>query len=641
MSRFFRNQEVELLAPVGTFEIFDDVIRSGADAVYLGGKILNMRMHRKDYNLTNQEIENAIKFAHSLNKKVYITVNNLFSQHDLEAAKDYLLFLKEVKPDALIIQDFSVLDLVKSLNIDIPLHSSVMMNVHNIATINALKNLGVTRIVASREMDLKTVKLLQAQTSIEFEYFTHGDMCIVHGAQCLYSGVLFGKSSNRGLCMKPCRWNFAIKKDGKLYPSEYPMAVKDMYMYEHIPEMIDAGIVSFKIEGRMRDSDYLISLINNYSDAINRYIDDPICYDRKKGSKVLYERRKRDLSTGYAFGKPGLSNINRRYEGTGVFYSHGKVFSNPVEEIEISEQRINEIKSTLNENIAPNNKPYLSVKVNNYIQAKMAIEENVDLIYLSGDVFIPDKPFSKNEILDLICSKKNSKIYLCLPRMMSEKDFAEYQHLLQKNALSIDGLVVTNLGAIQEFNNLGIELVGDYCMNIYNNKAANFFKQQGLSVSTLSIEAPLKDVMHTVMHSDMPIELIAHGSPVVMYLEHDLYENTKILDPIKDENNKHFDNNVLTLVDDKGFEHPVFKDNKERNHVLLYKDICYLPILKELYDTGVTRFRIEGCHYNVSELKSIIKIYKRALENLNNCKELYDALKPIHAGFTLGSFQFD
>lgn len=154
MSRFFRNQEVELLAPVGTFEIFDNIIRSGADAVYLGGKILNMRMHRKDY----------------------------------------LLFLNEVRPDALIVQDFSVLDLVKGLNIDIPLHSSVMMNVHNIATINALKDLGVTRIVASREMDLKTVKLLQAQTSIEFEYFTHGDMCIAHGAQCLYKETAWIKS---------------------------------------------------------------------------------------------------------------------------------------------------------------------------------------------------------------------------------------------------------------------------------------------------------------------------------------------------------------------------------------------------------------------------------------------------------------
>ena len=645
MSRFFCNQEVELLAPVGTFEIFDKVIRSGADAVYLGGKILNMRMHRKNYNLSNQEIEKAVNIAHSLNKKIYITVNNLFSQQDIEAAKDYLLFLNEIKPDALIIQDFSMFDLVKSLNISIPLHSSVMMNVHNIATINTLKALGVTRIVASREMDLKTVKLLKSQTNIEFEYFTHGDMCIAHGAQCLYSGVLFGKSSNRGLCMKPCRWNFTIKKDGKLYPSEYPMAVKDMYMYEHIPEMIDAGIVSFKIEGRMRDSDYLINLINCYSDAIDRYIDDPICYDRKKDSEFLFENRKRDLSTGYAFGKPGLSNINRRYEGTGVFYSHGKVFSNPVEEIEISEGRIDEIKNILKENKEQNKKqnkkPSLSVKVNNYIQAKMAIEENVDSIYLSGDVFTPDKPFSKKEVFDLTSNKNKSKIYLCLPRMMSEKDFTEYQHILEKNTLGLDGLVVTNLGAVQMFKSLGIELVGDYCMNTYNHKAANFFKQKGLSLSTLSIEVPLKDAQYTITHSDVPIELVVHGSPVVMYQEHDLYENTEVLNPIRNESNRYIDNNVLVLVDDKGFEHPVFRDNKDRNHVLLYKDICYLPILKELYDIGVARFRIEGCHYSVDNLRSIIKTYKNALENLDKCKELYDSLKPVHAGFTLGSFQFD
>lgn len=641
MSRTFNNKEVELLAPAGTFEIFKKVIKSGADAVYFGGKKLNMRMHRKDYNLTNEEILEAISIAHSLNKKVYVTVNNLFNQQDLLDAIEFLKFLEEAGPDALIIQDFSILELINELNLNLNLHSSVMMNVHNLETIKVLRSLGVTRIVASRDMDLKTINSLHKQTDMEFEYFTHGDMCIAHGAQCLYSSTLFGKSSNRGLCMKPCRWNFTIKKDGFIYPTEYPMAVKDMYMYEHLPEMIEAGVVSFKIEGRMRDSDYLIQLINYYSDAIDRYIDDPICYARRKNAQNIHENRKRDLSTGYAFGKPGLENINRRYEGTGKFYSTGKVFSNPIEEWELSEKRIKEIKEKLQKSPNTFEKPILSVKVNSYEQAKVAIEEGIDAIYLSGEVFEPNRPFSKKEIIDLTKNKKDSKIYLALPRMMDEDDFSKYSHLLNQNNLGLDGLIVTNLGAIHRFKELGLELIGDYCLNIYNHKAAGFYKDQGLSSATLSVEAPLLDAKETIDKSTLPIELIVHGSPIVMYLEHDLYENTQVLSPTGKADNRYAPNHVLVLVDDKGYEHPVYRDTRGRNHMIMYKDLCYLPILKELHALGVKRFRIEGSHYNLATLRNILRIYKKALVDLTKCDELFASLQSTHSGFTLGAFQFD
>lgn len=641
MSRYFNNQEVELLAPAGTFDIFKKVIHSGADAVYFGGKILNMRMHKKDHNFSDEEIIEAIKIAHSLNKKVYITFNNMFDQKDLNDAVEYLKFLESAAPDALIIQDLSVLELINELNLNLTLHSSIMMNVHNLETIKLLRGNGITRVVASRDMDLKTIKALHAKTDMEFEYFVHGDMCVAHGAQCLYSGMLFGKSSNRGLCMKPCRWNFSIKKDGFIYDTEYPMAVKDMCMYEHIPELIDAGVVSFKIEGRMRDSDYLINLINYYSDSIDRYIDDPLSYDRKKESDKIYETRKRDLSTGYAFGKPGLKNINRRYEGTGIFYSHGKVFSKPIDETEINENRISIIKETLNKNCSSSKKPTLSVKVNSYEQANIAIKQCVDAIYLSCDVFEPNKPFSKKEIIDITSNKKSTRIYLALPRMMDESDFNKYSQLLNYNTLGLDGLVVTNLGALNKFKDLDLELIGDYCLNIYNQKATDFYMKQGLSSATISVESPLNNTIKTISQSPIPTEMIVHGSPVVIYLEHDLYENITSAEHCGFENNKYVSTNTLVLVDDKGNEHPVYRDNKGRNHMTLYKDLCYLPFLKELNNIGLNRFRIEGCHYKPNDLKQIIITYKEAINDLNRCNELYKSLPPTFAGFTLGSLQFN
>ena len=572
MSRYFNNQAVELLAPVGNFEIFKEVIHSGADAVYLGGKIFNMRMHRKDFNFTNEELEEAIKIAHSLKKKIYITVNNLLSSYDLTQAEDYLRYLEKLGPDALIVQDMSVIDLIRTLGLNLNIHSSVMMNVHNFETIKALEELGVTRVVTSRDIDLKTIKQFSVRTNMEFEYFVHGDMCVAHGAQCLYSGILFGKSGNRGLCMKPCRWGYKINKEGQQYDTTFPMAVKDMYMYEHIPELIEAGVVSFKIEGRMRDASYLVDLINYYSDAIDRYIDDPISYNRKKHAKELFENRKRDFSTAYAFGNPGLSNINERYEGTGKFYSTGKVFSNPVDEFDIKEERVSEIKDILSLDEVKINKPELTVKVNNYEAAMLAINEGVDKIYLSGEVFEPDAPFTKEEIINITKSKKNSKIYLGLPRMMFEDDFSKYNHLLRNNDLGIDGLLVTNLGAISKFKDLGLELVGDYSLNIYNALSANFYKNLGLEMATLSCESPVNNTKDSLLNSDLDLEIIVNGSPVVMYMSHDLYENTNVINPSGVVDRKFNDKKVLLLIDDKGNEHPVYRDNTGKNHMLLSKE---------------------------------------------------------------------
>lgn len=212
MARYFNGREVELLAPAGTFEIFKEVIQSRCDAVYFGGPVLNMRMMRKGYNLTHEEIVEALDIAHRLDKKVYITVNNLFSEEDVEEAREYLRFLDGARPDALIVQDMAVLELIREMELNLPIHSSVMMNVHNLEMIFALRDLGVTRVVTSREMDLQTAKLLGQRSGMELEYFIHGDMCSVHGANCYFSSHVFGMSSNRGKCMKPCRWDYRVKK---------------------------------------------------------------------------------------------------------------------------------------------------------------------------------------------------------------------------------------------------------------------------------------------------------------------------------------------------------------------------------------------------------------------------------------------
>ncbi|MCL6603358.1 MAG: U32 family peptidase [Paenibacillus sp.] len=641
MARYFNGKEIELLVPVGTFDIFKEVIQSRCDAVYFGGPVLNMRMMRKGYNLSHEEIVEALAIAHDLGKKVYVTVNNLFSEEDVQEAREYLRFLDKAGPDALIVQDMAVLELIREMDLTVPIHASVMMNVHNLEMIYALRDLGVSRVVTSREMDLQTAKLLGQQSGMELEYFIHGDMCSVHGANCYFSSQVFGMSSNRGKCMKPCRWDYRIKKDGFVFPTEYPLAVKDMYMYEHLPELIQSGITSFKIEGRMRDKDFVIMLANSYGDAIDRYIEDPIGFDRTVDSKLLYKNRKRDFSTAYAFGKPGLSNINRRYEGTGKFYSTGKVFSTPTAERELSEERVVELRERFSVEKRPEAaKPELAVRVNNMSQARAAIELGVEHLYLSGDVFEPDRPFTKRDVIELGMIKGETKVYLGLPRMMLELDFDQYDQLLGGERLPIDGLMVTNLGAIRRYTSTGYPLIGDANLNVYNGLSAGFYAGLGLERLTVSPEMTLEHFASFTSRSDLPLEVIVHGTPALMYMDHDLFENTEVMEPIGQEDNRYVGNEVLVLMTDKG-ENPVYRDQHGRCHLLFAKELCYLPMLDEMTGMGISCYRIEGSTYNEEQLRQVITAYQHKINGMNDNSDMLGGMKPVYAGYTLGSLQFN
>ncbi|GHV18407.1 hypothetical protein FACS189493_7800 [Spirochaetia bacterium] len=629
--RYFNQKPIELLAPAGNFAVFQKIINTNCDAVYFGGKRFNMRLHRKGYNFSNEELREAVQIAHDNRKRVYITVNNMYTQGDLPELREFLVFLAEAGPDALIVQDFSVPALVRQLQLPLALHSSVMMNVHNLATIKRLEELGVSRVVVSRELPLSYVKSVSFQSKVEFEYFVHGDMCVAHGGQCLYSGILFGSSSNQGRCRKPCRWNFGIEYDRRSYPAEFLLAVKDMYLYEHIPELIHHNIGAFKIEGRMREPEFLEGLVNAYGDAIDRYLADPLAYDPKTGADYLYENRKRDFSTAYAFGKPGLANINRRGEGTGTFYSTGKPFSVAAEEPELTTERIGAIRDYLAGHDRGNTrKPELACKVQNLAQARYCIKQGVDHVYLSGEAFRPDKPFLAAAIKELIDNKGNSKLYLCQSRMMFDLDMEEYQAALGI-IRGLDGLVVTSFGGIMD---RGLPCIGDYALNIQNSVAWELYRAEGLARFTISAETKLPDTAALLEAAGEWAELIVFGSPTVMYLEHDLYENVRQAGTGTD------GTELLYLIDEKGFRHPVYRDRRGRNHILLYKDLFYLPFLRELYRAGLSRFRLEIAHLSQEKFEQGVAVFREALGNLEKAAELAQGYEPPRGGFTPGPWTF-
>lgn len=640
MARFFNNKEIELLAPSGTMETFKTMVKANCDAIYLGGKSLNMRMMRKGYNFSDEEIQEAIKMAHNVGKKVYITVNNMLNDSEINEATQYLHFLNNINVDGIIIQDLGVLQICMDNNFkNFEIHSSIMMNVHNIEFVKSLKEFGISRVVLSREMDLKTAKQLQSQTNIQTEYFVHGDMCAVNGGNCYYSSVVLGNSSNRGRCFKPCRWPYIIKKDGFLFDSEYPLAAKDMYMYEHIPELIEANITSFKIEGRMRNTDFIVNLVNIYGDAIDKYIEDPLSFNRKKDAAILFENRKRDFTTAYAFSKPGLNFINTRYEGTGKFYSTGKVFSTQTEEPIMTDYAINELQTELNKYSGDiSSKHKLSVKVNNYEQAKLSIELGVNRIYLPCEVLLPDEFLSLKELKNLVNIKNNTEIYLELPQMMDELQFDIIDHYLDKYGELFDGLLVSNLGAIKKYSHK-YSIITNYNLNIYNHKALEFYKNLGAHEATVSIEIKRDELSKFMSLANMPLELIAHGPLKVMYLDHNLYDNINALKSIGKEDNKYVNNDILVLKTDKG-ENPVYIDKNLRNHLYTCKEFCLLPIIENLNFNKPINLRIEGQTYNLDELENIIKLYQMAISDVSKCKDLFLDLKSFRSGFTLGALTF-
>lgn len=645
MGRFFNGKKIELLAPSGTMETFKNIVKANCDAIYFGGKSLNMRMIRKGYNFSDDETKEAVLMAHEVDKKVYITVNNMLNDYEIGEAVEYLNFLHDINVDGIIVQDLGVLQICKEHKLNkFEIHTSVMMNVHNIESAKVLKELGVSRVVLSREMDLKTAKLLQSEAHIETEYFVHGDICVVNDANCYYSSVVLGNSSNRGRCFKPCRWPYLIKKDGSLFSTEYPLAAKDMYMYENIPELIEACVTSFKIEGRMRDTDFIVNLVNIYGEAIDRYIEDPLSFDRKKHADELFEHRKRDFTTANAFSKTSLSFINTRYEGTGKFYSTGKVFSTPTEEPAIMNEVINEVADELNKysdkvnSSSLSSMHKLSVKVNNYDQAKLCIELGVDRIYLPCEVLAPDKFITLEQLRQLVNIKRDTDIYFNLPQMMDELQFDMIDHYLAKYGHLFDGLLVSNVGAIKKYA-YQYSLIADYNLNIYNHKALEFYKALCINEATISIETKRNELAKFINMAETPLELIVHGPLRVMYLDYNLYKNTKAFKPSEQGHNKYIDDSILVLMTDKG-ENPVYIDQNLRNHLFTSKELCLLPVLGGLDINKFISFRIEGQTYSSDELKYIIEVYKEAIADKSKCRDLYSAMQSVRAGFTLGALSF-
>ncbi|MGB9792291.1 MAG: peptidase U32 family protein [Thermacetogeniaceae bacterium] len=621
---------VELLAPVGKWDVLEAVIAAGADAVYLGGKKYNMRLHRKDFNFTMDELREAVQYAHEHRVKVYVTVNNMFTNSEIAELPEYLLYLQEIAADAIIVQDLGVIKLAKKLGLTLPIHASVMMNAHNREGLEFLLEQGVTRAILSRELTLAEIRLLHEQVPIELEYFTHGDMCFAHGSQCYHSGMLFGESSNRGRCLKPCRWPYELvdREQGSVLPVQVPgpyfLAVKDMCLLPFLPEVIDAGICSLKIEGRMRTAEYLGPLVAFYRRALDRYYDDPLGYsfDWEEFEK-LKAMRVRDLHPLYAFGNPGAASIGYTGEREPRFFSHAV----PEPVIEANDLSQNPLPQPDNKNRSQK-KPLLAVKAGSKAAALAALESGADLIYTSGETFRSQgRPWSTEDYRHLIsmCKEKGCLVVIGTPRITMPGDMKSV-HLLLATAeeLGADGILVTNLGTIAAASqNTSLPLYADYSCNIANAAAAELLREYRVTQATASLELSYEEMLALLDEFPLPLEAVIHGTLPTMISDHCLPAallegSTKYQICSGKCRSMRYG-----LRDSAGLIHPVEIDHNCRNHIFLANELALLPYLRSFYGAGFRSLRLEIPTYNPVETRVVTRLYRTAIDRLWNDPERY------------------
>ncbi|HSQ33471.1 MAG TPA: U32 family peptidase [Peptostreptococcaceae bacterium] len=327
--------KIELLAPAGDLERLKIAIEYGADAVYIGGEFLGMRAAAK--NFSKEDMAEGVKFAHERGKKVFVTVNVIPHNEDFKGIEEYLLGLEEVGVDAVIVSDPGVLSVVKEVIPNMEIHLSTQANNTNYLSAKFWYKQGVKRVVMARELSFEEIKEIRKNTpeDMDIEAFVHGAMCMSYSGRCLISNYMTGRDANRGACAQPCRWKYNLVEEtrpGEYFPvyedeqGTFFFNSKDLCMIEYIPELVECGITSFKIEGRMKTAYYVATVIRAYRAAIDAYYKDPENWkfdptwmeELKKGSH-------RNYTTGFYEKKPDTQDQNyasssyiRNYDFVGI-----------------------------------------------------------------------------------------------------------------------------------------------------------------------------------------------------------------------------------------------------------------------------------------------------------------------------------
>ncbi len=598
--------ELELLAPAGKMDVLQRVVAAGADAVYLGGKQFSMRRLNNDFNFTHNELAEAVDFVHQRGRKIYITVNNLYNEVEINAITDYLYFLQELGVDAFIIQDLGIVDLCAELKLQVPLHGSVQMGISNLEAVRLLEDKGLERVILSRNLTLAEIAVISRQSHIGIEHFIHGELCISHSGQCYMSSFTTNNSGNQGRCSKPCRWSYNLQgaKNEAYSGQQYFLAPKDMCLYPYLAEMIKAGVSSFKIEGRMRTADYLAYLVARYRKALDRFMAESEAYrmDQEEWSS-LQEHRIRDFCTGNIWGAMDREAIGFDGQKEPVFISTPKLLTalSGTESVEKDAVKVIAV-------------PELTVRVGGLESFKAILPLAVDNIILGGERFRQNQPgWTPSEVSQAMELRPTNgpKIFLETPRIVSQHQLPDIQNLKQlADNCNLDGLVVNDLGSFNILKDCGRELWAGYGLNTFNHRAAAFLQSLGIQRITGSLELGSQD-LQLLLQSASPVEIMVQGPLPGIISDYCVVRAAQSEEMQQCANYCVRDN--YALVDSWQQKYKIYTDYACRNYLFSPYEICLFPYLLRLSSWGARSFRIDGQFYPPQKLIQVVSHYGNAL----------------------------
>ncbi len=389
------SKKPELLAPAGNKESFMAVLRAGADAVYLAGNKYGARAYAD--NFSEEELCTCIRYAHIHNKRVYLTVNTLVTDAELDELYDFLSPMYEVGLDGVIVQDLGVISYIRKQFPDMEVHASTQINTTGLEGIDFLKNMGVCRVVPARELSLKEISSIKSSTDIELECFIHGAICYCYSGQCLFSSVIGSRSGNRGRCAQPCRLPYTCNGKNDIYP----LSLKDMCTIDYLPKLIEAGIDSFKIEGRMKKPEYAAGVTALYRKYIDMYF--------SKGEVNVSEKDRKTLSSLYI--RSQLSNgYYEKYNGADMITIDSPSYSGSDDNL------INTIHDLYVGDYAKNQLDKIKIDISGYFvageTAYVSVSYNDIYITKYGDIVdvAQKKPITADDILKQI-NKLGSTVF--------------------------------------------------------------------------------------------------------------------------------------------------------------------------------------------------------------------------------------
>lgn len=601
---------LELLAPAGNMETLNAALSCGADAVYVGGKQYHMRLLRDDFHFDHDALRLAAKTVHKAGKKIYVTVNSLIFEDELDGLREYLLFLQEIEVDALIVQDLGLVKIAAEIGLTVPLHSSVQMGANNTETLRSLQELGIRRAVLSRNVTLQELRAIHDQCDMELEYFVHGDSCVSHEGQCRLSGFA-ALSGNRGSCLKPCRWRYSLYHEE---PSGHLLAQKDLALVDAIDDLAAAGVTSLKIEGRMRKSDYIAHLVSVYRAAIDHTSPTEVLRQR------LAEHRVRLFCTGGLYRRICSKDVDESGKNEPGFVSRHHRFRT----IDAAAATAATVPATGSLPV-----PKIAVKVHDLKTLKAAAEAGANSLTVQPAAFRQHRFDWTTEALTeaaAIAHDHGAALRLELPLVMTESNCKWRQIWLeQKRSCAGDAIIVHDLGSLRYFSRQGESaLIAGEGLNLTNHEAIAAILAQGAQAAAISTELCPVDLKTLIR--DQPTEILAQG-PLCGIVSDLCLMSDEPCAPGKSACAER----PPFFTDDIGQHYPIMTDGFCRSHIFAPFERAAMMELPALVAAGIQTVTIDATFYDEKTTAAITGLYLRALTTTADEPSLKDALSEIRA----------